>query len=150
MEGDRRLVQPHGDDDGDATVAGDRLAQDDAGPGDQEGDGGDAGKDECPESASRHVRDVDQPLGRSSSSVSKKESSSHKTTTAKINAEDRNIVKLFTPINAITVYRLGAYLYDFRFTKSKISVIDTIYSCVWCLNVLLFVHFVPTLDCAIY
>ena len=92
MEGDRRLVQPHGDDDGDATVAGDRLAQDDAGPGDQEGDGGDAGEDECPESASRHVRDVDQPLGRSSRSVSKKESSSHKTTTAKINAEDRNIV----------------------------------------------------------
>ena len=52
MEDNRRALQPHDHDDGHAAAVGGRLAQDDAGPRDQEGDGGDAGQDDCPEPAS--------------------------------------------------------------------------------------------------
>ena len=79
MENYRCAVQSNDNDDGDASAVGGCLAQDDARSRDQEGDGGDAGQDECPEPASRYVRDADQLVGRSSPAV-QEESSSQKTT----------------------------------------------------------------------
>ena len=58
MEGDRRPVQPYGDDDGDAPVVDHRPAQDDAGPRDQKRHGGDAGENERSDPTTRYVRNA--------------------------------------------------------------------------------------------
>ena len=82
MEDNWCPVQPHGDDDGDATAVDNSPAQDDAGPGNQERHGRDAGKDERPVPAPRHVRDADKfPRRRSFVSKPEQEESSSQATT---------------------------------------------------------------------
>ena len=85
MEDNWCPVQPHGDDDGDATAVDNSPAQDDARPRDQERHGGNASQDERPVTASWYVRDADKLPGRRGSFTGpeQEESSSEATTEIK-------------------------------------------------------------------